>query len=358
MLLVLRTPNFLLYSIAVSIAPKTKIYIMRQEIVSMALLTYLVCFIRSALIVAAFPRLFPRQDGCDQFFCLDWSNIVTPAQQTIDTIGGYLGGIFLQDEIDPQIPAIPTEEPLPGIGTDSNQQNSDFQRPTDTQTNPQILPFTGSEQCTQYAPPVGAPDLINHEYESQNSRSCGVTTAYILVPTDCGSSENSQVEQKLFGMDPKFKTSRSPWCKAENGVMFWLGNLSPEQAMELKGQTEGTVITIMPDVQCQREPLTPAPELMNLGQIPTAASTDGLLKVRDQLEVQVLKYKTREVADPSLTFLSNAPDAPNGGLKDYAYFRSAVQASQAQEVRVYVIGTGFDKKTLISRMTGFSISMA
>lgn len=128
--------------------------------------------------------------------------------------------------------------------------------------------------------------------------------------------------------------------------------------MELKEQTEGTVITIMPDVQCQREPLIPAPVLINLGQIPTAASTDDLLKVRDQLEVQVLKYKTREVADPSLTFLSNAHDAPNGGLKDYAYFRSAVQASQAQEVRVYVIGTGFDKKTLISRMTGFSISMA
>ena len=308
----------------------------------MALLTSLVCF-GSTWIVAAFPRLFPRQYGCDQFFCLDWSNIVTPTQSMIDTIGGYLGGIFLHDEIDPQTPTIPTEELLPGIGTDSNQQNSDFQSPIDTQTSPQIPPLTGSEQCTHYAPPVGAPDLISHEDESQNSRSCGVSTAYIIVPTDCGSSENTRVEQKLFSMDPEFKTSRSPWCKSENGVMFWLGNLSPEQAMDLKGQTEGTVVTIMPDVQFQKEPLTPAPEMMTLGQIPAAAGTDGLLRVRDQLEVQVLKYKSREVADPSLTFLSNAPDAPKGDLKDYAYFRSAVQASQAQEVRVYVIGTGFDK---------------
>lgn len=313
---------------------------MRQEI--MRIVLFLLCF-EHALKVVAFPRLFRRQDGCDQVFCLYWSEIVTPAQQTIDTISGYLEGLFLQDQIDPQTPTIPTEEHLPGIGTDSNEQNSDLKSPTDTQINPQIPPFAGSEQCTQYAPPVGAPELSNHEDESQNFRPCGVTTAYIIVPTDCGSPENTQVEKLLLGMDPKFTTSRSPWCKVENGVMFWLANLSPEQAMDLEGQTEGAVKTIMPDVQSQTEPLTPAPELMTVGQIPAAAGTDGRLRMRDQLEVQVRRYQSREVADPSLTFLSNAPDAPKEDLKDYAYFRSAVEASQAQEVRVYVIGSGFDR---------------
>lgn len=229
------------------------------------------------------------------------------------------------------------------MGLDSNQQNSELKIPTDTQTSPQNLPFAGSDQCTQYAPPVGVPELTNDEDESQSYRPCGVTTAYIIVPSDCGSPENSNVEQILFGIDPKFKTSRCPWCQAENGVMFWLGNLSPEQAMDLKGRAGGAVKIVMPDGQFRTEPLTPAPELMTQGLTPAAAGADGRLKLRDLLEVQVRKYRNQEVPDPSLTFLSNAPEAPKEDLRNYIYFKSAVEASQAQEVRVYVIDSGFDK---------------
>lgn len=203
--------------------------------------------------------------------------------------------------------------------------------------------MAGSEQCTQYALPVGAPELINDEYGSENPRPCGLTTAYIIIPTDCGSPENSEVERILFGMDPTFQTSRSPWCQAENAVMIWLANLPPEKAMDLKGQTKDAVKTVMPDGQSRTEPLTPAPELMIQGRIPAAVGTDGRLKVRDQLEVQFRRYATREIADPSLNFLSNAPDAPKEDVKDYVYFKSAVEASQAQEVRVYAIGSGFDQ---------------
>lgn len=167
------------------------------------------------------------------------------------------------------------------------------------------------------APPVGAPELINDEDESENPRPCGVTTAYIIITTDCGSPENSEVEQILFGMDPTLKTTGSPWCQAEYAVMFWLAKLSTEQAMELKGQTKGAVKTVMPDGQFRTEPLTPAPELMIQGRTPAAAGTNSRLKVRDQLEVQFRRYTTREIADPSLTFLSNAPDAPKEDLKDY-----------------------------------------
>lgn len=315
---------------------------MRRETVRRAILRSLICF-ESALTAAAFPRLFPRDDACEQYFCVDWSNLRIPAQQTVDTIGAYLGGLFPQDQIDPQTPTIPTEQPFPGIGLDSNQQNSEFKSPADTQTSPQIPPLAGSEQCTQYAPPVGAPELINDEDESENPRPCGVTTAYIIIPTDCGGPENSEVEQILFGMDPTLKTTGSPWCQADYAVMFWLAKLSTEQAMELKGQTKGAVKTVMPDGQFRTEPLTPAPELMIQGRTPAAAGTNGRLKVRDQLEVQFRRYTTREIADPSLTFLSNAPDAPKEDLKDYVYFKSAVEASQAQEVRVYAIGSGFDK---------------
>ena len=135
---------------------------------------------------------------------------------------------MLQDQINPQTPTIPTEQPLPGIGPDSNQQNSEFKSPTDAQTSPQIPPLAGLEQCTQYAPPVGAPELINDADESENPRQCGVITACIIIPTDCGSHENSEVEPILFGMDPALKTSGIPWCQAENAVMFWLANLSPD----------------------------------------------------------------------------------------------------------------------------------
>ena len=137
---------------------------MRRETVRRAILRSLICF-ESALTAAAFPRLLPRQDACEQYFCVDWSNLRIPAQQTVDTIGAYLGGLFPQDQIDPQTPTIPTEQPFPGIGLDSNQQNSEFKSPADTQTSPQIPPLAGSEQCTQYAPPVGAPELINEADE-------------------------------------------------------------------------------------------------------------------------------------------------------------------------------------------------
>ncbi len=316
---------------------------MRRASVILALLTSLICF-ESALTVAAFSRLIPRQDACDQLFCLDWATLGTSAQQTIDTIGAYLGGLFIQDQDDSQTPTIPTGQGLPGMGSDSIQQNSELKIPTDTQTSPQIPPLTGSDPCNQYALSVGAPESTSDENESQNYRPCGVTTAYIVVPSDCGSPENTNVEQILFGIDPKFKTSRSPWCQAENGVMFWLGNLSPEQAMELKGRAGGAVKIVMPDVQFRTESLTPAPELMAQESTPAVAGTGGRLKVRDLLEVQVRKYRNKEVPDPSLTFLSNAPEAPKGDLRDYIYFKSAIEASEAQEVRVYVIDRGFDKR--------------
>lgn len=319
-----------------------KVCIMRRESTKRAILKFLVCF-EAALTVVAFPRLFPRQNACDQFFCPDWSKVGTQAQQTVDTIGAYLEGLFLQDQIDPQIPTIPTEQSLPGIGPDSDQQNLEFKSPTDTETSPQTPPLTASEQCTKYAATVGAPELSYHEDESQNLRPCEVNIAYIIIPTNCGSPKNSEVEQILFGMDSTLKTSRSPWCQAENAVMFWLANLSPEEAIELKGQTKGAVKAVIPDGRFQTEPLTPAPELVTQGRIPAAVGMDGRLNVRDQLEVIFRRYTTLEVADPSLTFLSNAPDAPKEDLRDYAYFKSAVEASQVQEVRVYVIGSGFDK---------------
>ena len=293
--------------------------------------------------VVAFSRLFPRQDACDEFFCLDWSVLGASAQQTFDSIGAYLGRLFLQGQQDPQSPTIPTEQPLPGMDPDSSRPDSEFKIPTDTQTSPQILPLAGSEQCTQNAPPVGAPELTNDEDEIQNYRSCGVTTAYIIIPSDCGSPENTNVEQILLGTDPKFKTSRSPWCHAENGVMFWLGNLSPEQALDLKGRAGGAVKIVMPDVPLRKDPLTPAPELMTQALTPSAAGTDGRLKLRDLLEVRFRNYRSTGVSDPSLTFLSNAPEAPKENLKDYIYFKSAIEAAQAQEVRVYVIDTGFEK---------------
>lgn len=318
---------------------------MRRESVLKAILTSLICF-EFAWKVAAFSRLLPREDTCDQIFCLDWSVLGAPAQQTFDTIGAYLGGLFLKDSQDFQTPTIPTEPPpLPGVDPDKGRQDSEFKIPTDTLTSPQTLPLAGSEQCTQYAPPVGAPELTNDEDEIQNYRPCGVTTAYIIVPSDCGSPENTNVEQILVGIDPKFKTSRSAWCQAENGVMFWLGNLSPEQALDLKERARGAVKIVMPDVRLRKAPLTPAPELLTQGGLtPAAAGTDGRrLKVRDLLKVRFRTYRSPEVSDPSLTFLSNAPEAPKENLKDYIYFKSAIEAAEAQEVRVYVIDTGFEK---------------
>ena len=96
-----------------------------------------VCVDRSSL-----PMTFPSSRCVWSTFCLDWSVLATPAQQTFDTICAYLGGLFSQDQQDPQTPTILIEQSLPGM-------EPEFKIPTDTQTSPQILPLASSEQCTQ-----------------------------------------------------------------------------------------------------------------------------------------------------------------------------------------------------------------
>lgn len=72
----------------------------RANVILAALFTSSICF-ESALTVTTFSRLFPRQDACDQLFCLDsyWSTLGTSAQQTFDAFGAYLRGIFFQTKL-------------------------------------------------------------------------------------------------------------------------------------------------------------------------------------------------------------------------------------------------------------------
>ena len=310
---------------------------MRQKSVIRLFLTSLI-FLGYALIVTALPELHPRQQ-CNSAVCPDWSWLGTTGEElqgTWQSIGAYLGGLLLKDPPEEQIPTIPTDPLLPGSGQTINPQN-----PYETEPTPQTELFSGTTKC-----PVGAPDSnYDSNDENRDLRQCSVAPAQIVVPTDCTSPKNAMVAQKLALMDPSFKTSRSPRCPGENGVVFWLAYITPDQAVSISSETDGAVKGIAPDSPFKSDPLTPAPELMN-GQkvVPRQSKADSpLKKKRGTLQVHVQDWDY--LFDPSLTFLSTSPGQTDDGREKYVFFETAVQSAMQQDIRVYLVGSGYDPRS-------------
>lgn len=308
------------------------------------LLTSLI-FLGCTVTVAALPELHTRQE-CDTAVCPDWSWLSTigeKAQDTWQSISGYLGGLLLKDLPEgEQIPTNPTQPIPPGSGQSINPQN-----PWDTEPAPQIEIFSGTEEC-----PVGAPDANYDSNDQSQLRQCSVVPAQIVVPTDCTSPQNALVAQKLAVMDPSFKTSRSPRCPGENGVVFWLAYITPDQAASILAETDGAVKGITPDSPFNSGPLTPAPELITShGLIPRKPKIGNRLKKkRGVLEVEV--HGSDDLTDPSLAFLSIPPGQTYGYSKKYAFFNTAVQSALRTDIRVYLVDSGYDPSSLQIRQKG------
>lgn len=291
-------------------------------------------FLGYASTAAALPELHRRQQ-CDSVICPDLSwftNFGDKFQDTWQMIGGYLDGFFLKNPPEQQNPADPTIPLLPGSG-EPNPQN-----PFETELTPQIELFSGAEKKC----PVGAPDL-NYDLtdQNQNSRQCTVAPAQIIIPTDCTSPQNTLVAQKLAVIDPSFKTSRSPRCPGENGVVFWLAHLTADQAAMILAETDGAVEGITPDSPFESVPLTPAPELIARKEVIPETTKIGshLKKKRGILQVESIEW-TR-ASDPSLTFLSTPPGRTSRNSRKYTYFKTAVNDARRQDIRVYLVDTGY-----------------
>ena len=310
---------------------------MRQKSVIRLLLKSLI-FRGYVLTVTALPELHPRQQ-CDTAACPGWSWLSTTGKElqgTWQSIGAYLGGLLLKDPPEEQIPTSPTDPLLPGSGQTINPQN-----PYETEPTPQTELFSGTTKC-----PVGAPDSnYDSNDENRNLRQCSVAPAQIVVPTDCTSPKNAMVAQKLALMDPSFKTSRSPRCPGENGVVFWLAHITPDQAARISAGTDGAVKGIAPDSPFKSDPLTLAPELMNGRKaVPRQSKADNALKKkRGILQVHVQEWDY--LFDPSLTFLSTSPEQTDDASEKYVFFETAVQSAMQQDIRVYLVDSGYDPRS-------------
>ncbi|MCJ1342365.1 hypothetical protein MMC31_000547 [Peltigera leucophlebia] len=244
-------------------------------------------------------------------------------------IGGYLDGLFLKPEQQSQ--ADPTIPLLPGSG-EPNPQN-----PFATELTPQIELFSGTEKC-----PVGVPDLnYDSTDQNQNSHQCTVAPAQIIIPTDCTSPKNALVVQKLAAIDPPFKTSKSPRCPGENGVVFWLAYLTADQAAMLLAETDGAVEGITPDSPFKSVPLTPAPELIASQEVIPETTKIGSRLKKKRAILQVESIEWTRASDPSLTFLSTPPGRTNRNSRKYTYFKTAVDDARRQDIRVYLVDTGY-----------------
>lgn len=292
--------------------------------------------------VAALPELHHRRGECDSAVCpdLSWfSTIGEKAQDTWQSISGYLGGLLLKDPPpEEQIRTNPTAEPLlPGSGRSIDPQN-----PWDTEPALQIEIFSSAEEC-----PVGAPDDANYDPNDQSQlRQCSVAPAQIVVPMDCTSPKNALVAQKLAVMDPLFKTSRSPRCPGENGVIFWLANITPDQAATILADTDGTVKGIAPDSPFKSVPLTPAPELTSSVElVPRNLKIEDRLKKKKRgiLESNVMGSADRH--DPCLAYLSIPPGKSYGYSRKYAFFKTDLQSALSRSIRVYLVDSGYDPRS-------------
>lgn len=294
-------------------------------------------FLGCTVTVAALPELHRRQE-CDSVVCPDWSWFSTvgeSAQDTWQSISGYLGGLLLKDppeEQTPTNPTNPTEPLLPGSGRSIDPQN-----PWDTEPAPQIELFPVTEEC-----PVGAPDANYDSNDQSQLRQCSVAPAQIVVPTDCTSPKNALVAQKLAVMDPSYKTSRSPRCPGENGVVFWLAYITPDQAAKILAETDGAVKGIAPDSPFNSGPLTPAPELISSHElVPRKPQTENRLKTkRGDLEVEV--QGSNDLTDPSLVYLSIPPGQTHGYSSKYTFFKTALLSAWRTDIRVYLVDSGYD----------------
>ena len=297
------------------------------------LLTSLIFFGRTVT-VAALPELQSRQE-CDTAICPDWSWFSTvgeKAQGTWQSISEYLGGLLPKDSLEEQIPTNPTEPLLPGSG-----RSIDPQDPLETEAAPQIELFSVTENCQ-----AGAPDANDDSNDQSQLRQCSEVPAQIVVPTDCTSPKNALVAQKLVVMDPSFQTSRSPRCPGENGVVFWLAHITPDQAAKILAETDGAVTGIAPDSPFKSGSLTPAPELMTVRNfVPEQTKMEDPLKTkRGVLQVEV--QEEDDLYDPSLAFLSIPPGQTFGYSKSYAFFGTAVQSAMQTDIRVYLVDSGYD----------------
>lgn len=298
--------------------------------------------------VAALPELHHREEY-DSVVCpdLSWfSTIGEKAQDTWQSISGYLGGLLLKDPPEEQIPTNPPTEPLlPGSGRSIDPQN-----PWDTEPAPQIELFSSTEEC-----PVGTPDANYDSNDQSPLRPCSIAPAQIVVPTDCTSPKNALVAQKLAVMDPSFKISRSPRCPGENGVVFWLAYITPDQAATILAETDGAVKGIAPDSPFKSGPLTPAPELTSSHElVPRNPKIEDRLKKKKKrgiLESEVRGSADRH-HDPSLTYLSIPPGQSHGYSQKYTFFKTAVQSALRSSIRLYLVDSGYDPRSGQIRQEG------
>lgn len=182
-----------------------------------------------------------------------------------------------------------------------------------------------------------------------------------MFPRSCAEvSQNTITEGIINGMDPKFEVIRDPTCGVPNGVLFWLGWFTSEQAKTLRGGGEA-VRAIVKNIKAKpdspikvkrngpkqskrsiniaenfdseiRDIHIPEPKAEHAFGIPnTPIVQAGTLGLDKRASFPVLR---REVDDPSLNHLSTAPDR---SIKSYyTFFREA-----GQGVLVIVLETAF-----------------
>lgn len=135
---------------------------------------------------------------------------------------------------------------------------------------------------------------------------------------------NGVIGGMLSGMDPRYLSSKDPFCPVMEGILFWLAMLTPQEIETLKQQTSA-VRAIFPNVEYKFEDSssrrTKAPTGPKIVPPPTKRATARVNKAT--------------VNDPSLSFLSTPPGKKISGI--YSYFAGA-----GRGIDVFVIDTGLD----------------
>lgn len=305
---------------------------------------YLICS-QPAL---ALSNLITRQT-CDEIYCTDWDSIEKGIGGAAGTINQWLD--FSQPQ-DPETAPAPDTDPTE---PQDSQVLPGQQNPPEPKTDSEIWiqapsPELGGCQAVSPSSNSGAEDnLVSHSFKllwindsgsqfsnavrrkvNTNIRPCEGTRQLLIWPVACDDeTQNAITAGILSGMDNKFLTSFDPLCSMEDGVAFWLAQLTEQQAEALRKEPAVKFVVSDPEYNFGYLSTSPAGTMKTGVPLPMKRSN---LRKRGVLEV----VKQRG-ADASLSFISTPAKKVNR-KSDYGFFKQ-----EGGPIQVFTIDTGLEE---------------
>lgn len=264
--------------------------------------------INSGLVTSS--RKITSRQFCDSLGCDDWKWLTAP----LGAAAEFFNNLPFQ---------LPPQELKPSFNDGSQEPIAPPLKDPEINLDVTGERNRGTDECK--VPPASPPDFQT-DSEDGVVRQCDQARQYLIWPVNCEDRVQNTNTQNLIGaIDRRFLTSTSPLCAVQGGVLFWLGEFTPEQIAALKNA--GGVRAAVPNGPYSFGELDSRP----------AGTTVPAHQKRKYLEERGTRVSVekQQNADTALSFLSTPEKKQISGT--YTYLQPA-----GVGIRIFVIETAFD----------------